>query len=69
MKELIANFYFALEWRIIATLITFFASYIVSGSFTLSLGIASVEAVIKIVVQMVWLKYRVKRGYKKLPQK
>lgn len=61
VRSFAENFYFAVEWRIIATTITFIAAFIVSGSFTVSLSIASVEVLIKIIVQIFWLKYRVRK--------
>jgi len=59
VKSLSKNFYFALEWRVIATTITFIAAYLVSGSFTVSFEIAGIEIVLKIIAQVFWLQYRV----------
>lgn len=73
LREFFTHFYLAMEWRIIATFITFVAAYLVSGSVKVSLGIAGVEGVAKIVVQSFWLQHRVKKhhlnGIQRLPNK
>jgi uncharacterized membrane protein len=61
LKDFFSHIYLALEWRVIATFITFIAALIISGDAKISLGIASVESVAKIVVQSFWLKHRVKK--------
>ena len=59
-REFITHFYFAIEWRIIATAITFAVAYIVSGNIKISLGIAGIESIAKMFIQTAWLQYRVK---------
>lgn len=64
-KDYASNMYLAVEWRIIATLLTFLSAYLVSGNFLISTKIASVEVLIKIVAHMLWLKHRVRRHKKR----
>ncbi|OHA65157.1 MAG: hypothetical protein A3D64_02565 [Candidatus Wildermuthbacteria bacterium RIFCSPHIGHO2_02_FULL_49_9] len=63
LREFFGHFYFAVEWRIIAIIITFLAAYIISGDIKISLGITSIESVAKMIVQTFWLQYRVKNHH------
>jgi len=63
-KDYASNVYLAMEWRIIATLLTFLSAYIVSGNIIVSTKIASVEVLIKIIAHAIWLKHRVRKHKK-----
>lgn len=62
--DFLRNIYLAIEWRIIATFLTFFAAYIVSKDIKISVEIVSLEVVLKIIAQTFWIKFRVKNSQK-----
>ena len=48
----------ALEWRVVAILVDFLVSLLLTGQVVVALGIASVSNVIKTIVHALWIKYR-----------
>lgn len=52
MAQDLIDFYKAVTWRVIATLITFIVAWTVTGKPEIALGIAWVDTIIKIVAYM-----------------
>jgi uncharacterized membrane protein len=60
MEENLKIFYKAITWRFVATIITFFIAWIITGTAEIALGIAWLDTIIKILAYMghekVWQK-------------
>ena len=48
----------AIEWRVLASGLTFLAAYLVTGRLGLSVGVAILDLALKTAVLAVWLRYR-----------
>lgn len=59
--KLTTAFWHAIEWRVIATSITFLAVFAVSRNIKIAMGATLLEATVKIVVNTLWLKYWVSK--------
>ena len=52
MEENLKDFYKAITWRFIATTITFFIAWVITGTAEIAAGIAWLDTIIKIVAYM-----------------
>ena len=48
----------AIEWRVLASGLTFLAAYLVTGRLGLSAGVAVLDLALKTAVLVIWLRYR-----------